>query len=56
MPKLYSEKEVCAFTGKSRTTLWRWRKAGIFPSPLPIGPNSIGWTQEQLDEWLASKH
>lgn len=52
---LIKQKEVCQFTGKSRATIWRWTRNGNFPRPLRIGPNSIAWTQEQLDAWLADK-
>lgn len=52
---LIKQKEVCQLTGKSRTTIWRWTRNGDFPRPFKIGPNSIAWTREQLDAWLADK-
>ncbi len=42
-------------TGKSRVQLWRDIKAGRFPSPLELGPNSVGWYEDEVDEWLASR-
>lgn len=40
--------------GKSRVQLWRDVRAGLFPAPRQLGPNSIGWTEEEFDEHLAN--
>ena len=37
---------------KSRSTVWRWVKAGTFPAPHRIGPNSIAWLESEIVEWL----
>lgn len=47
--------EVLKITGKSYPTIWRWVKAGIFPAPKKIGPNSIGWLESDIRAWLESK-
>lgn len=31
---------VCAVTGKSRATIYRWAKLGIFPAGRKQGPNT----------------
>jgi prophage regulatory protein len=40
--------EVMSVMGWSRTTLWRRIRAGHFPPPVELGPNSIGW----LESWV----
>lgn len=40
---------------KSRVTIWRWVRDGIFPKPRQIGPNSIAWLESELDEWVESR-
>lgn len=35
---------------KSRVTLWRWVKRGILPSPVQLGPNSIAFSLEEIQE------
>jgi predicted DNA-binding transcriptional regulator AlpA len=40
---------------RNYTTLDRWLKAGNFPPPIRLGPNSIAWTEQSIVEWLASK-
>jgi len=39
----------------SPTTLWRWVKAGNFPAPVKIGPNSTAWRTADVQNWLASR-
>ena len=41
--------EVKKRYGKSRTQNWRDVRAGKFPAPVQIGPNSIGWWSDELD-------
>lgn len=36
---------------KSRTTVWRWTKRGLFPRPVQLGPNSVGWKEHEVVEW-----
>jgi predicted DNA-binding transcriptional regulator AlpA len=36
--------------GKSRVTLWRWVRAGLLKAPYQIGPNSVGFASDELDE------
>ena len=40
---------------KSRTTYWRWVKAGLFPKPVKLGPNSNGWLESEIDEWVRTR-
>ena len=42
-------------TGLARSTIYARMKAGTFPSPVRLGPNSIGWRQSDIAEWLASR-
>ncbi|MEE9690581.1 AlpA family phage regulatory protein [Enterobacter sp. HK169] len=36
----------------SRTTLYRWVKAGIFPQPIIRGGRTLGWPEQVYQEWL----
>ena len=42
-------------TGKGRVQRWRDIKAGKFPAPVEIGTNRIGWFEDEIDAWLASR-
>ena len=54
--RIVSPKEVRHVAGdKSRSTIWRWVRAGIFPKPLRVGPNSIGWLESEIEGWLEAR-
>lgn len=46
--------EVMRLTGLSKTTIHRRYRAGTFPRPLRLGPQSIGWRRGEIVEWLES--
>ena len=53
--KIITIKEICQMLGKSRSTIWRWQKAGIFPPSVRLGPNSVGLFMDDLEAWLKSR-
>jgi predicted DNA-binding transcriptional regulator AlpA len=55
--RIIKTKAVIAKTGKSRVSLWReGRKPDSdFPRPLILGPNSIGWFEDEIDAWLNTR-
>ena len=42
-------------TGKGRVQTWRDVRDGLFPAPIELGPNSVGWYEDEVDDWLASR-
>ena len=46
---------VVETVGKSRTSIWRDVRDGNFPAPLQLGPNSIGWIEAEVLQWLADR-
>jgi prophage regulatory protein len=55
MTTILRENEVRRRTGLSRATRWRRVRAGTFPPPLVLGPNSIGWREADIDAWLEQR-
>lgn len=53
--KLLREKDVLERLGISRATLWRWERAGITPPRRQVGPNVVGWLEEEIDDFIASR-
>lgn len=47
--------ELARRLGVSRTTLWRWERAQLLPPRRRIGPNSVGWLEAEIEEFLASR-
>ena len=46
--------EVMRLTGLSKATIHRRYRDGMFPQPLRLGPQSIGWWRAEILEWLES--
>ena len=44
--------ELCEKLGVSRTSIWRWCRAGTFPQPVKLGRRAVGWRQTEVEEWL----
>jgi prophage regulatory protein len=48
-------KELRRKTGRSRTQSWRDIRDEKHPAPIEIGPNSVAWFEDEIDEWLTSR-
>ncbi len=53
--RIIRAKKVSEQVGKSRVQIWRDVRAGEFPAPIQLGPNSIGWYEDEIADWLASR-
>lgn len=50
LKSLMSISDIQRFTGKSRSTIYRWIAAGSFPAPVKVYSSSL-WPEERLAEW-----
>jgi prophage regulatory protein len=55
MMTLIGLKQLQGRIPKSRTWFWRMKRAGIFPRRRRIGPNSVAWVAEEVDEWIRAR-
>ena len=46
---------VIARVGLSRSSLYRFIRSERFPAPRRLGPNSVGWCEADVEDWLASR-
>jgi len=53
--RIIREQEVKRRTARSRPQRWRDIRNRTFPAPIELGPNAIGWLEDEIDEWLASR-
>ena len=55
--RLVREPERRRITGTSRTTWWRYERAGFVPRRRRIGPHGaiVGWSLRELMDWLAAQ-
>jgi prophage regulatory protein len=42
-------------TGLSRMTIYRLENRGEFPKRKQLSPNSVGWLESEIDEWIATR-
>ena len=47
--------DLQARLGVSRTTIYGWVAAGLFPRPIPLGPRAVGWIESEVEEWSRNR-
>lgn len=50
--KILRKQSVLDTIGVSSATLWRMCRDGRFPKPIKLGPNSVGWVDEEVQNRL----
>ena len=55
MTRILREAEVHRLTGLSRVTRWRMEREGTFPQRLRLGASAIGWREDEVLAWIASR-
>lgn len=53
--RLLRIREVLRLCGLSRTTLYREIKLHNFPAPIKLSARSVGWSQEDVAQWLDAR-
>lgn len=48
-PDLLSQTEICANSGISVQTWWRWRQAGLVPEAVVLPSGRLKWRREDID-------
>jgi predicted DNA-binding transcriptional regulator AlpA len=51
--KLIRPKTLARLLSVHETTIVRWKKNGVLPAPIEVGPGVRGWTQAQLADLFA---
>jgi predicted DNA-binding transcriptional regulator AlpA len=41
--------------GVSRTTLWRWERAGHFPKRIKLAGRASGYLRSEVEKWLQDR-
>lgn len=47
--------EVIRQTGLSRSSIYLRIANNEFPQPISLGGRSVGWLQQEVDEWVLEK-
>lgn len=48
-------RDVLKRVGVSSATVRRWEKKGTFPQHCQLGPNSVAWVEQEVDDWCAQR-
>jgi prophage regulatory protein len=55
MSNIIRQDAVCARIGISGTTLYRWTRDNLFPKPIRLGANTVGWLEADVEAWIEAK-
>lgn len=55
LPRVIKLPAVVDQTSLSRTTIYRLISQGAFPAPIKIGPNAVGWLQQDVSEYIMAR-
>lgn len=47
--------QVLKAVGVGRSTVWRWCKEGLFPTPVRLGPRVVAWRASDVRDWAAAR-
>jgi prophage regulatory protein len=53
--RLLRRSEVEARIGHGRSWIYAAMQTGDFPQPVSIGPRSVAWVEDEIDQWIASR-
>ena len=56
MRKIMSHTDTLTAIGSpNRKSVYNWVRKGVFPEPVQVGPNKIGWYEDEVAAWLDSR-
>lgn len=57
LPALLRLPAVLQLVGVSKSTLYRWAEAGMFPKPRALTPtrSTVAWSAAEVQAWIADK-
>ena len=53
--KILKLKDVVQMTSIGKVTIWRLEQRGEFPEKIVLSPNRVGWIEDEISDWIASR-
>lgn len=53
--KILRLSKVQSVTGLSRSSIYEFVGNGAFPKPIKLGVRSVGWLEEEVNNWIESR-
>lgn len=47
--------EVSQASGMSRSAIYQGMKDGTFPQSIQLGTRMVGWSEQEIDDWIEAK-
>lgn len=47
--------QVMEMTGLGRSTIYKYISEDWFPKPIPLGGRSVGWLENEVQEWIFAR-
>jgi prophage regulatory protein len=54
-PRILRLPDVKTRTGLSRSSIYKFVSAGMFPAPIRIGTRAIGWLDDEVEAWMLAR-
>tara|TARA_R110002096_G_C14436352_1_gene710342 strand:- start:286 stop:474 length:189 start_codon:yes stop_codon:yes gene_type:complete len=55
IPKILRIARVSERTGLPKSTIYQYIREGRFPKSIPLGERSVGWKEEDINQWINSR-
>ena len=53
--RIILRRSIPELTGFSVVNVYRLINAGLFPKPVRLGANRVGWLESEIEKWLQAK-
>lgn len=53
--RILRRRQVVERTGICLSSIYNFIAAGTFPKPINLGLRSVGWLENEIDEWVLSR-
>ena len=53
--RVITRREIVQKVGFSLMHISRLEKVGQFPRRIQLGPNRVGWIEDEIDQWIKAK-
>lgn len=55
MSRILRRRAVLEKTGLSKSTMYEQIEAGLFPKPVQLSLRTVGWLEDEINEWIGSR-
>lgn len=53
--RIFRRQHIEELTGLSRSSIYAYISEGRFPKPVKLGKRAVGWREDEVLDWIASR-